>query len=185
MGDPAGTSRDEAFDAWVRDVAPRLRTVAVLLHGDVGAGDRALHDALTQSWRAWPSPPPGPAVPGDGADALEAAEQAVLRRLLALALTPEPVAEPGAEEPVALAPVPPSVVDLPRANARAALRARLAALPPELRAVLVLHHADGRPLEEVAAVLQEPLEQVQRADAAALRLLARDPLLAAYVVVPA
>ncbi|MDP3714252.1 MAG: sigma factor-like helix-turn-helix DNA-binding protein [Mycobacteriales bacterium] len=159
-----------AFDAFVQARSPRLLRTAQLLTGDRAAAEKALTQSLGAAWKRWG------ALQGSGADAVE---DEVLRGLVAAGTR----ATAGAAAPTGRLPEDLGSSDQTRVAARGALRRQLSALPAELRAVVVLRHADGLSTERVARVLGEEPEQVERAEQAAVVLLSRDEDLAPYVVV--
>lgn len=71
-----------------------------------------------------------------------------------------------------LATMPDSVAPGPTSDA-AVLDAALATLPVEQRAILVFHHLEGRPLAELAAILDVPLGTAKSRLFAARRALAK------------
>jgi DNA-directed RNA polymerase specialized sigma24 family protein len=165
-----GQDRDtDAFDAFVQARSPRLLRTAQLLTGDRVAAEKALTAALGDAWRAWS---------GQGATP-EVAEDTVLRGLVAAGKR----ATARAAAPTGRLPEGLGTSDQTRVAARGALRRQLSAMPAELRAVVVLRHADGLSTERIARVLGEEPEQVERAEHAAVVLLSRDEDLAPYVVV--
>lgn len=167
MGQQAGA---DAFDAFVQARSPRLLRTAQLLTGDRVAAEKALTAALGAAWKRWSS------LQSDAQP--DAVEDEVLRGLV----TAGARASVGAAAPTGRLPEGLGTSDQTRVAARGALRRRLSAMPPELRAVVVLRHADGLSTERVARVLREDPQQVERAEQAAVALLARDEDLAAYVV---
>lgn len=161
-----------AFDAFVQARSPRLLRTAQLLTGDRAAAERALTASLGAAWKRWSAL--------QSAGGPDAVEDEVLRGLVAAGTraTAGAAAAPTGRLPEGL-----GSSDQTRVAARGALRRQLSALPAELRAVVVLRHADGLSTERVARVLGEEPEQVERAEQAAVVLLSRDEDLAPYVVV--
>lgn len=164
----AGKSQEHAaaFDAFVQARSPRLLRTAHLLTGDRVAAEKALTAALAETWKSW-----------GGEQAGDAAEDTTLRHLVAAGKRATAGAAATGRLPEGL-----GSSDTTRVAARGALRRQLASMPAELRAVVVLRHADGLSEDRIAAVLGEDVEQVRRAEQAALVLLARDAELSAYVV---
>jgi DNA-directed RNA polymerase specialized sigma24 family protein len=155
-----------AFDAFVQSRSPRLLRTAHLLTGDRAVAEKALTTALAETWRTWS---------GGG----DRAEDVALRHLVAAGKRATAGGESSTRLPEGL-----GTGDTTRVAARGSLRRQLATMPAELRAVVVLRHADGLSQERVASVLGEDVAQVQRAEDAALVLLARDEDLAPYVLEP-
>ena len=161
------STAERAFDAFVQARSPRLLRTAHLLTGDRAVAERALTTALGEAWRGWGST-------GGG----DAAEDVVLRSLVAAGKR----ATATAPQTATALPEGLGTGDATRVVARTALRRELSSMPAELRAVVVLRHADGLSTERVAAVLGEEPAQVERAESAALALLGRDDDLAPFVV---
>ena len=162
-----GEGAERAFDAFVQARSPRLLRTASLLTGDRAVAERALTAALGTAWRTWGST-------GGG----DAAEDVVLRELVAAGKR----ATAGSAVQGGALPEGLGTGDTARVAARSALRRELSAMPAELRAVVVLRHADGLTRDRVAAVLGEEPAQVERAESAALTLLARSEDVAPYLV---
>lgn len=159
-----GTKGAAGFDAFVDARAPRLLRTAHLLCGDRHEAERLLGEALAHTWRSW----------GRGRT-LIAAENHALRRLVASAKAVTPPPPPSRPLPGGLGLDPPE-----RVAARGALRRVLGGLTADERAVLVLRHADGLPVERVALVTGLSVEQVTLHEQAGLGALERAEELAGY-----
>jgi RNA polymerase sigma factor (sigma-70 family) len=143
-------------DAFASLVGPRLdrltRTARAILGHDADAGD-ALQDALTRAWQGLP----GLRDP-DQFDAwltrilVNACRTSLKRRsrtwVREISLTPD---APGSEDPASRQPGPEGVID------RLALEAAFERLGPDDRTILVLHHLEGRSLDEIAQILAIPV----------------------------
>ncbi|MGH2513178.1 MAG: RNA polymerase sigma factor [Candidatus Limnocylindrales bacterium] len=159
----------EAFEGLVRPRLERLRRIAQAILGhDADAGD-ALQDALTRAWQGLP----GLRDP-DEFDAwlsrilVNTCRTALKRRarirLREIDLSPE---RPGGVNPVSPHVGPEAVL------ARLELEAAFDRLAADERAILVLHHLDGRPLDEIARILSIPVGTAKSRLYAARRSLER------------
>jgi RNA polymerase sigma-70 factor (ECF subfamily) len=149
----AARERDpEAFAALVRPRLDRLmRTARAILGHDADAGD-ALQDALTRAWQGLP----GLRDP-DQFDAwltrivVNACRTALKRRsrtwVREISLNPEP----GPDDPVSRQPGPEGVAD------RLSVEAAFERLSVDERTILVLHHLEGRSLDEIGTILSIPV----------------------------
>ena len=166
----AARDRDpEAFAVLVRPRLDRLmRTARAILGHDADAGD-ALQDALTKAWQGLP----GLRDP-DQFDAwlsrivVNACRTALKRRsrtwVREISLDP---AEPGPDDPVSTLPGPDGVAD------RLSIEAAFDRLNVDERTILVLHHLEGRSLDEIAAILSIPVGTAKSRLYAARQMLDR------------
>lgn len=143
----------EAFASLVRPRLDRLmRTARAILGHDADAGD-ALQDALTRAWQGLPGlRDPDQFDPWLTRIVVNACRTALKRRsrtwVREISLTRD---EPGSDDPASSQPGPEGVL------ARLDIEAAFERLSPDDRTILVLHHLDGRSLDEIALILTIPV----------------------------
>jgi RNA polymerase sigma-70 factor (sigma-E family) len=134
-----GTSREEEFEAYVRSSrGPLLRSATLLTAGDTYLAEDLVQTTLVRLYLAWPR-------------ARRTNLDAYARRALVNILIDEkrrPFAR--RERPVERLP---DSIEPARADVSDAVLSALAALPPGMRAVIVLRHVEGLSVEETAAAV--------------------------------
>jgi RNA polymerase sigma-70 factor (sigma-E family) len=135
---------EESFDTFVRTRGGHFLRVAVLLTGSVTEAEDLLQASLTQLYRAWPR-----------LGGSESAPNAYLRKILVNTRRSWWRTKWRGELPVAAVPERPDpVADLAESYALGALvRAAMAELPRQQRAVLVLRYIEDLPVASVADLL--------------------------------
>lgn len=130
----------DAFDAIVLATVDHLYAIAYRILRDVHGAEDAVQTALLDAWRDLP--------------ALRDSERfdAWLRRLLVHACYDEAKRRRAAQARLSVVKVEPSTFDRTAELAdRDELERAFGRLPPEQRAIVVLHHYGGLPLAEIAA----------------------------------
>ncbi|HEX7221868.1 MAG TPA: RNA polymerase sigma factor [Candidatus Limnocylindrales bacterium] len=143
----ARSGDEEAFAALARVSADRLFVIAHRILRDVGRAEDAVQQALVTAWRELP-----------GLRDIDRFEAWLHRILVHICYAEAKRASEWSAKVVALQPGDYSTPDASReVVARDALERGFRRLPPEQRAVFVLHHHLGVPLREISDTLGVPV----------------------------